>query len=190
MAKGSDSERAVARMLSLWWTNGRRDDCVWRTAGSGARFTSRSKKGKKTSNSAGDLCYIDPIIKPLLDLLVIENKEGYNKTIDTLANIDSDKKNILSIWFKKTTEECKKANRFYPMVIFKRTHKKRCVMIPYALFNLISTMSWPSPFPRMMLLPQKIIIMKLQHFLLWCKPSTIVKILKKEVINQNGKSKR
>jgi len=43
MAKGSSFEREICTILSKWWTNNERDDVFWRTAGSGARATTRSK---------------------------------------------------------------------------------------------------------------------------------------------------
>jgi len=77
MAKGSNFEREVSKELSLWTTNGVRDDIYWRSSQSGGRATIRARQGKKTANSAGDICFIDPIGKPLLDIFVLELKNGY-----------------------------------------------------------------------------------------------------------------
>lgn len=178
MAKGSQGERDVSRELSLWWTNGERDDCIWRTAGSGARFTSRSKQGKHTANSAGDFCFIDAIAEPLFKLLVIENKVGYTKNIDPLSQVDGKKADILDTWLKKAYLECRQTKRHYPIVIFKRTRKERCVLMPVLLFNEIAQRSGPANFPRIMMLPQRSVILRLDSFFLWCRPQTIVKILK------------
>ena len=80
MAKGSQFERDICRELSIWWTQGERDDIFWRTSGSGARATTRAKKGDATANSAGDIGYLDEIGKPFLDYFMVELKRGYTNT--------------------------------------------------------------------------------------------------------------
>lgn len=76
--KGPPFEREIAHSLSRWWTGGERDDLAWRTAGSGARATTRAKKGKSTANAAGDLAATDHLIQPLFDLFAFELKRGLN----------------------------------------------------------------------------------------------------------------
>lgn len=75
--KGGTFERLVCKELSLWWTEGRRDDVFTRTASSGGRATQRSKKNKTTFGQYGDIQAADPIGQPLIDLCVIECKDGY-----------------------------------------------------------------------------------------------------------------
>ncbi len=74
--KGSEFERELAKRLSLWWTNGERNDIFWRTSQSGGRATQRSKKGETTFGSYGDLTAVDPIGAPLLKMFTIELKRG------------------------------------------------------------------------------------------------------------------
>lgn len=179
MAKGSQAERDVSRDLSLWWTNHDRDDLIWRTSGSGARFTTRAKAGLHTAGSAGDFTFIDSLAKPLFDLLVIENKIGYDKLIDPLSTVDSEKLDILDTWLKKAHLECQQTNRHYPMVIFKRNRKNRCVLLPFMLFNAIAQMVAPK-FPRIVMYPQRTVIMGFDQFLNWCTPNIIQTILRKE----------
>jgi hypothetical protein len=76
--KGPQFEREMAGALSRWWTAGERDDLAWRTAGSGARATTRAKKGKTTANAAGDLAATDAAIQPLFDVFAFELKRGLN----------------------------------------------------------------------------------------------------------------
>lgn len=78
MAKGSEFERSMAKEISLWWSEGAREDLFWRSAGSGGRATQRAKSGKSTANSAGDLMAMDAAGQTLLDVLTIELKRGYN----------------------------------------------------------------------------------------------------------------
>lgn len=75
--KGSKFERLICKELSLWWTNGRREDVFTRTDSSGGRATQRSKKKKKTFGQYGDIQAADPIGQPLIDVCPIECKDGY-----------------------------------------------------------------------------------------------------------------
>lgn len=109
MSKGSNFEREICKKLSLWWTNNERDDVFWRTAGSGARATTRFKKGKKTAYEEGDIKATDPIGQPLMDLVSIELKRGYSK--DTLSDLIDKPKDSKPSMYEKFIEqairECK-----------------------------------------------------------------------------------
>jgi hypothetical protein len=78
-SKGSAFERQLCKLLSSWWSSGKRDDIFWRSAGSGGRATNRSKKGKGTFGSYGDIACVDPIGKRLLDTITLELKRGYSR---------------------------------------------------------------------------------------------------------------
>lgn len=92
MGKGDDFERDVSRMLSLWWTEGKRDDIFWRTSASGGRATARAEyAGRQTKYEHGDVTFTDPVGKPLLDLAVIEAKRGYTNTSRRIKAADMDK---------------------------------------------------------------------------------------------------
>jgi hypothetical protein len=180
MAKGAQGERDVSRDLSLWWTNHERDDCIWRSSGSGARWTTRAKSGVSTANSVGDFSALDPIAKPLFDLLVIENKIGYTKAIDVLGVIDTNKRNILEEWWIKVEKERVQAKRHYSWVIFKRTRKNRCIMTSQRFVNQISLELYATrSIPRSITFPtdQLMRIMDFNEFLAWCSPEAIKKLL-------------
>ena len=70
--KGSQFERQIAKELSKWFSRGERDDLFWRTAGSGARATTRMKQNIDTANSAGDLGFLHLEGKPFIDICLIE----------------------------------------------------------------------------------------------------------------------
>jgi hypothetical protein len=53
--KGSGFERQVCKHLSLWISQGAREDVFWRSAMSGGRGTLLSKKAKQGGNVAGDI---------------------------------------------------------------------------------------------------------------------------------------
>lgn len=77
-SKGTAFERDICRQLSLWWTRGKRDDVYWRATTSGARATVRARKGQPTCGQYGDITAMDKVGLPLLSLMTLELKRGYN----------------------------------------------------------------------------------------------------------------
>jgi hypothetical protein len=78
VSKGGSFENEVASKLSLWFTNGARDDVFGRSDASGGRFTARKKRGKDTANQGGDITFTDVIGEPLIKIWSIEVKTGYS----------------------------------------------------------------------------------------------------------------
>jgi len=74
--KGNNFERDMSRKLSLWWTNGKRDDAIWRSASSGALTT--VGKGRYLEHS-GDFAATDEEATLLFKHVIIEAKRGYNR---------------------------------------------------------------------------------------------------------------
>ena len=72
--KGSSFERELCRELSLWVSDGKRDDLLWRSAISGGRATVRAKKGKITAHQAGDICAVHELGHKLTNHFFIECK--------------------------------------------------------------------------------------------------------------------
>ncbi len=72
--KGSKFERDISKQISSWFTKGERDDLLWRTAGSGARQTTRQKKGLQTEGHAGDIASTSAESKILTDVFCFELK--------------------------------------------------------------------------------------------------------------------
>ncbi len=69
--KGGGYERLMSKRLSLWISNGERDDLLWRSAMSGGRATLKAKKGGGSKSQSGDLSAIDPLGCKFLDLFVV-----------------------------------------------------------------------------------------------------------------------
>ncbi len=137
MPKGSNFEREICKQLSLWWTNNKRDDVFWRTSGSGARATVRSKSNKKTFGQCGDVQATDPIGQPLIDLCTIEIKRGYSKSTfadlieeSTTANA---KPCMYAQFIKQAREDHNRAGSFSWMLIIKRDRRKPIIIIPSKL---------------------------------------------------------
>jgi len=74
--KGNTFERDCSRMLSLWVTNGHRDDAIWRSASSGALTT--VGKGRYLAHT-GDFAATDGEAAWLFEHVIIEAKRGYNR---------------------------------------------------------------------------------------------------------------
>jgi hypothetical protein len=144
MAKGGSAEREIAKLLSLWWTEGERDDIFGRSDSSGARFTQRRKAGKDTANQGGDITFTDSIGEPLIKSWNIECKTGYgkkksikdeNKTTikkvsvlwDILDLIDSQQKKPVIIQFWKQCQRDACLTNRTPVLIFRRNGRGLCI---------------------------------------------------------------
>lgn len=145
--KGRRFELDLCRRLSLWWTDGESDDVFYHTHSSGARGTARSKRGRKTNNAHGDIMWTDPVGKPLLDLIVWECKEGYNR--DTVhAILDHNPKKPTNDkwtdWFQQAVESHKAAGSHSWAVVAKRDSRSPVVFTPLGLFSeLFNVKFWP-----------------------------------------------
>ena len=136
MAKGGNFEREVAKLLSLWWTDGKREDVFYRSQASGGRFTSRRKTGKDTALQGGDITASDPIGEPLVKEWSIELKTGYGKKTDTGINrwdcldfLDSRQKSpVLEKMWEQCSRDAELTNR-EPILIFRRNGRSPCIML-------------------------------------------------------------
>lgn len=139
--KGSQFEREICKLFSLWWTKGKRDDVFWRTSNSGGRATVRSRQGRQTFGQCGDIQATDPIGQPFIDQFSIELKRGYPGTnIATLL----DKPDGAAIQpFEKFIEQAivdhKKAKSHSWLLIVKRDRRKPIVYMPWKVFKKFKT---------------------------------------------------
>lgn len=72
--KGAEFERFVCKKLSLWITNGRKDDVFWRSAMSGGRATIGRGRSQKRSNQVGDISAIGKEGIEFLNTFMVECK--------------------------------------------------------------------------------------------------------------------
>ena len=135
-SKGSAFERLICTELSLWWTDGERDDVFWRTSISGGRATTRGKKGKQTTGQHGDVAATDPIGKPLIDLITIEIKRGYSKSSiqDLIDRSDKSAQQEYEKWIDKAITSSEAAGSDFWMIITRRDQRKAIVLMPQDLF--------------------------------------------------------
>jgi len=152
MSKGGTFERDVSRALSLWWTNGDRDDVIWRTKNSGGVATARRKTSKSVRlEEFGDLKSDDPIAIPLFEFFSIELKTGYGKKtkskiqdniavhrINNWAVMDILDSNIKAsqffIFWEQAEHDARESKR-EPLLIFRRNRKQPCIAMYSDIFQ-------------------------------------------------------
>jgi len=119
--KGSAYERELAKELSLWWSDDRRDDLFWRSSQSGGRATQRAKSGKTTVNACGDLAAQDAEGQKFLDLFTIEIKRGYGTY--TVSDIIEGGKNGMNLFVAQAAKAASLAGTPYWLLIHKRDRR-------------------------------------------------------------------
>lgn len=150
MAKGGEFERAKCKELSLWWSEGERDDVFWRTSGSGARATVRAKRGKTTFGQSGDIAATHPDGLPFLGVFNMELKRGYNKD-SPLTLIDRKPHQGLSpweLWLWRCIEEAGRSGTLGWMIIQRRDQKSSMAWWPTHVFNELRRLGSMRPRPR------------------------------------------
>lgn len=148
--KGSGYERDFCRLLSLWWTDGKRDDIFWRTGGSGGRANVRFQRGHRTAGQYGDICATDLIGEPLLDLVTIELKRGY-----TIRKVKGVKKKVSGVtiadlldkpahaaqlpfeeWLQQAILAHEQAGSYAWWLVQRRDSRRAVLFMPNELFGL------------------------------------------------------
>ena len=115
--KGGSMERQISKALSLWITNGKKEDVLWRSALSGGRATVAHKRGSSLGHSAGDISAIAPEGHVLTDSYYLELKHYKKLSLDCLLK---GKGPLLDIW-KNTVKEASKYNKI-PVLIYKQNN--------------------------------------------------------------------
>lgn len=136
--KGSNFERKICVALSKWWSDGESDTVFWRSAGSGARATTRHRKGMNTENGEGDVVYSDASGKLFTDAFCIELKCGYGDWSLTDFLETNQKETQFSKFWKQANESASNTLGAKPMLIYKRDRKNVMVVISYASFLMLS----------------------------------------------------
>ncbi len=165
-SKGSEFEREVSSKLSLWFSDGERDDIFYRSHSSGGRFTRRNKSSKNTAYQSGDITCSDPCGKNLIDAWSIECKTGYGKW-DVLDLLDSNQKvTQLEQFFKQCREDALECNK-EPVLIFRRSQRKICICIKSDYFYSLTEWFGAPEVPIIKISPSSLVIIRLSDFLLW-----------------------
>ena len=134
--KGNNFERDMSRLLSLWWTKGKRDDAIWRSASSGALAT--IGKGRYLAHT-GDFTATDAEAAPLFDKVIIEAKRGYSRfSVQDLLDVPatSRAKNPVYEMMAKLTEACSTQKKS-GLLLWKRDRRDLLVFLITRSHDLI-----------------------------------------------------
>lgn len=139
-AKGAGFERDICKALSLWITQGKNEDCFWRSAMSGGRATVGKRKGKDLARQAGDITATSPEGHLLTDYWYVECK--FVKKLDYhLALITGE--GALARFWKEAAQQAT-AHKKMPMLIAKQNMQKTIVLVPTAhLINPYGSAMYP-----------------------------------------------
>ena len=129
--KGSAYEREISKSLSLWLTDGKRVDCVWRTSGSGAMSTVNN-----SDTQCGDLHAVRPEAHKFFSIFSLELKNY--KSLDIMSFQNKNFK--LYEWWRQAENDANRANKI-PLLIV-RINRKGDWLIMKASANLISTIDF------------------------------------------------
>lgn len=137
--KGSAFERKICKELSLWYSREKHDDWFWRTSGSGARATTRQKKGQNSVSGHGDIGATCPEAQELLHHLCFEIKCGYNDVdlFSLISNRAGTKEHPLIQFYEQALVAAKAIPGVFrdPVVIWKRDRKPTMVILPEVIFS-------------------------------------------------------
>lgn len=115
-AKGAAFERDTCKKLSMWISDGKRDDLLWRTAMSGGRATVQMKIGITNNAQAGDIASIDPASAAFIRTFLVECK--HYADLNLLSGVLKTKGTLCDFWFR-LKKEALKYNRI-PLLIAKQ----------------------------------------------------------------------
>jgi len=173
--KGKAFERKVSKELSLWWTDGGRDDVFWLTSQSGGRATTRRRKDVQTKNQGGDIGLIDPIGQPFIDNFFLELKDGYKNANEKLFNLFWDNKVLIIDWWKKIIDQKERHQR--GMIIYTPKGKTGKVIIidKATLLNIALLGKKKMKFDEIVIINDSyhLSIIEYDTFFNWFKPGDI-----------------
>lgn len=130
--KGSSFERRICGELSLWWTDGKRDDVFWRASQSGGRAKQRGRRGRDTHGQHGDIQAVDPIGEVLIDLFTVELKRGYLATTpyDVLDRTPGAALQQWERWVGQVYESHQQAGSYSWWLITQRDRRQPILFMP------------------------------------------------------------
>jgi hypothetical protein len=197
--KGAPFERLIAKQLSEWWTDGEDDSVFWRSQTSGARATSRAKKGLKTAGHVGDLCAVDERGRAFTLLITPELKRGYSKSATLSGPLDHDyarplpraakDPRTIDQFIAQAEAASRRAGTPYWLVIHKRDKRQAVAYMPSTLFWWLKEVGafrirplplarlfYAAPGPRVM----DVTAVQFDDFLAHVRPQHVKALLKKE----------
>lgn len=127
--KGAEFERAQAKLLSLWASEGQSKDLLWRTGMSGGRHTIGVLEG----HGYGDLQVLKPTPEALRFMSTFCVELKHYKTFDLTAEWLNGKSN-LKIWWAKLKREASE-NKVQPLLVVKPNLKPVMMFFDQKILN-------------------------------------------------------
>jgi hypothetical protein len=184
-AKGPQYERELCRALSLWWSGGKDSDLFWRASQSGGRATQRAKSGKRTAGHCGDLCCTTSEGEPLIQVVTIESKRGYNRSAHMADLLDRKewptdpklRKRTMLGMIEQAAAAANRAGTPYWLLIHRRDKREALVYMPaeFCKRAIGDDVSWADR-ARLFFGDWCVVVVKLEDFLTLVKPATVRKI--------------
>lgn len=137
--KGNAFERRICQKLSLWWSEGKREDIFWRSASSGGVATMRSKRGKTMAGQSGDISAIHESGMPLTRLCTVELKRGYKgaSIADMCDRLEASKPSKWEEFILQCQREAKESDSPFWILIVQRDRKRPMICIPTSFMNAL-----------------------------------------------------
>lgn len=118
--KGNSFEGAVAKDLSLWFTDGERSDIFDRNSSSGAKATVYQKAGVLYKDQAGDIVSVSREGYPLTNLFIIECK--HHRDLNLIGLLFGTREGLPKFW-KKLLQQCNDFSKL-PMLVARQNNRK------------------------------------------------------------------
>ena len=165
-AKGASYERSVCRRLSLWVTEGKHDDCFWRSPASGGAATLAGKKLIKQSAHAGDIVATREEGLWLTDDWFVECKAMQNLALEPFV---LKRAGLLAKHWDKTVAQAAQHDKL-PIMFVKPNRLPELAVFPASQKSALYKVE-PGITSYLMFIPDYDILIKTMEGLLMCKPA-------------------
>ena len=128
--KGAAFERDICRALSLWMSEGKREDLFWRSAMSGGRATVGRRAGKDI-RQGGDIACVDKLGHRLTDTFCIECKHYKKLRFDSFF---LDGIGPLANFWKQARKQARQHLK-RPMLIARENGRRDAIVLIESYYN-------------------------------------------------------
>lgn len=125
--KGASFERLVCKHLSLWITEGAKQDVFWRSAMSGGRSTVLNRKGVAAADQSGDISAVAPEGHALISKFFVECK--FYRDLSLLSFVFGHARGKLHEFWRVAQQEAAKHKKM-PMLVAKQNLERPIVLLP------------------------------------------------------------